>query len=240
MIKCLILDDEQHAIDLLKTYIEKIPLLELVHATTSPLEALTVLGQKKVDLVFSDINMPEISGIDFTRAIANKQQIIFTSAHGEFALEGFENDVVDFLLKPIAFSRFLKSVQKASALISSAKQLQTSAEENFIFVKTEQKGKLIKINFDDIDYVEGMKNYVGIYLKGECVMALMNMKYLEEILPERLFVRVHNSYIISINNIEMVEGNQVRLRNVSGKIPIGVTYKPNFIERINLKGKDIF
>lgn len=235
MIRCIVLDDEQHAIDLLKGYIEKIPLLQLVHSTTSPLEALSVLGQEKIDLIFSDINMPEISGIDFVRALSGKQQIIFTSAHGEFALEGFENDVIDFLLKPISFPRFLKSVQKASLLIASTKQAQTSSDENFMFVKTEQKGKLIKVNFEDIDYVEGMKNYVGIYQKGECILALMNMKFLEETLPEKLFVRVHNSYIVSINNITMVEGNQVRLKNISGKIPIGVTYKTNFLERIHLK-----
>jgi two-component system LytT family response regulator len=239
MIRCIVLDDEQHAIDLLNSYIEKTPLLELVHSTTSPLEALTILGQEKIDLIFSDISMPEISGIDFVRALSGKHQVIFTSAYGEFALEGFENDVIDFLVKPISFPRFLKSVQKASVLISSAKQSMVSSEETFFFVKTEQKGKLIKVNFEDIEYVEGMKNYVGIYQKGECILALMNMKYLEEALPEKLFVRVHNSYIVSINNITMVEGNYVRLKNIAGKIPIGVTYKAHFIERINLKNNNV-
>lgn len=239
MIRCIVLDDEQHAVDLLKGYIEKIPLLQLVHSTNSPVDALAILGQEKIDLIFSDINMPEISGIDFVKALSGKHHVIFTSAYGEFALEGFENDVVDFLLKPISFARFLKSIQKASALIASTKQSQTSSEEKYFFVKTEQKGKLIKVNFVDIDYVEGMKNYVGIYQKGERILALMNMKYLEEILPENLFIRVHNSYIVSINNITMIEGNQVRLKNISEKIPIGVTYKTSFIERINLPNKQI-
>lgn len=239
MIRCLVLDDEQHAIDLLTSYIEKMPLLELVHSTTSALEALTILGQKKVDLVFSDIQMPDISGIDFTRAIAGKYQIIFTTAYSEFALEGFENDVIDFLLKPITFPRFLKSVQKASAIIAATQQSLAGSAEDFMFVKTEQKGKLIKVNFADIDYVEGMKNYVGIYQKGECTMALMNMKYLEEVLPERLFIRVNNSYIVAIDRILMVEGNQIRLKDVSGKIPIGVTYKSAFMDRINMRNKDI-
>lgn len=235
MIKCLVLDDEQHAIDLLASYIEKVPSLELVHSTTSALNALAVLGQTSIDLVFSDIQMPEISGIDFTRAIAGKHQIIFTTAYSEFAVEGFEHDVVDFLLKPITFPRFLKSVQKASVIISAKSEIQTGGtEEGFIFVKTEQKGKLVKVSFQDIDYVEGMKNYVGIYQKGECIMALMNMKYLEDMLPRKLFVRVHNSYIVAIDRISVVEGNQLHLKNVHGKIPIGITYKTSFMERINL------
>lgn len=236
MIKCLVLDDEQHAIDLIVSYIEKIPFLELVHSTTKPMDALDLLSKKSVDLIFSDIEMPDLSGIEFTKAISGKHRIIFTTAFSEFALEGFEHDVVDFLLKPITFARFLKSAQKASNLIASASNSKFEEEpDNFFFVKTEQKGKMLKINFSDIDYVEGMRNYVGIYKNGELIMALMNMKYLEDLLPVNQFIRVHNSYIIRISSIQMIEGNFVRLKNIPGSIPIGITYKVNFMEKIHMK-----
>lgn len=233
MIRCLVLDDEQYAVDLLVSYIKRTPFLELAYSSTDPLEALAFLNTAEVDLIFSDIEMPELSGLEFTRALGGKHLVVFTTAYSEFAMQGFDHDVIDFLLKPIIFPRFLKSAQKAMVLMSGLDKTKTEEErKDYIFVKTEQKGKLIKINFDEIDYVEGMRNYVGIYKNGELVPALMNMKDLEALLPATQFVRVHNSYIIRISIIQMIEGNVVRLKNVKGAIPIGVTYKNAFMERI--------
>ncbi|AOM77323.1 LytR/AlgR family response regulator transcription factor [Pedobacter steynii] len=233
MIRCLVLDDEQHAVDLLVSYIKRVPFLELAYSSTDPMEALALLNTANVDLIFSDIEMPELSGIEFTKALGGSHHVVFTTAYSSFAMDGFEHDVVDFLLKPITFTRFLKSAQKAMTLMSSFDKTKVEEErKDYFFVKTEQKGKLIKINFSEIDYVEGMRNYVGIYKNGELVAALMNMKDLEALLPPAQFVRVHNSYIIRISAIQMIEGNIVRLKNVTGSIPIGITYKNAFMERI--------
>ncbi|RQO75672.1 DNA-binding response regulator [Pedobacter sp. KBW06] len=233
MIRCLVLDDEQHAVDLLVSYIKRVPFLELAYSSTDPLEALAFLNTADVDLIFSDIEMPELSGLEFTKALRGKHHVVFTTAYSKFAMEGFEHDVLDFLLKPIIFPRFLKSAQKAMTLMSGLDKPKGEEErKDYFFVKTEQKGKLIKINFDEIDYVEGMRNYVGIYKNGELVQALMNMKDLESLLPMAQFVRVHNSYIIRISRIQMIEGNVVRLKNVNGAIPIGITYKNAFMDRI--------
>lgn len=233
MIRCLVLDDEQHAVDLLVSYIKRVPFLELAYSSTDPVEALAFLNTAEVDLIFSDVEMPELSGLEFTKALRGKHHVVFTTAYSKFAMEGFEHDVLDFLLKPIIFPRFLKTAQKAMALISGQDKLKGEEErKDYLFVKTEQKGKLIKINFDEIDYVEGMRNYVGIYKNGELVQALMNMKDLESLLPAAQFVRVHNSYIIRISGIQMIEGNVVRLKNVHGAIPIGITYKNAFMDRI--------
>lgn len=233
MIRCLVLDDEQHAVDLLVSYIKRVPFLELAYSSTDPMEALAFLNTAEVDLIFSDIEMPELTGLEFTKALGGKHHVVFTTAYSKFAMEGFEHDVVDFLLKPIIFPRFLKSAQKAMTLISGLDKTKGEDErKDYLFVKTEQKGKLIKINFDEIDYVEGMRNYVGIYKNGELVQALMNMKDLESLLPVAQFVRVHNSYIIRISGIQMIEGNVVRLKNVNGAIPIGITYKSAFMDRI--------
>lgn len=233
MIRCLVLDDEQHAVDLLVSYIKRVPFLELAYSSTDPMEALALLNTANVDLIFSDIEMPELSGIEFTKALGGSHHVVFTTAYSSFAMDGFEHDVVDFLLKPITFTRFLKSAQKAMTLMSSFDKTKVEEErKDYFFVKTEQKGKLIKVNFNEIDYVEGMRNYVGIYKNGELVAALMNMKDLEALLPPTQFVRVHNSYIIRISAIQMIEGNIVRLKNVTGSIPIGITYKNAFMERI--------
>nr|WP_315820465.1 response regulator [Paraflavitalea speifideiaquila] len=169
MIRCLIIDDEQHALDILLHYIGQTPLLQLVASTTNPLEALQIVATQKVDLIFLDIQMPELSGIDFIRSINGKCKIILTTAYSEFALEGYELDVVDYLLKPIRLPRFLTAVQKAAtALNNTLTDIDKGLpEDDYIFVKTESKGKLLKINLTEIDYIEGMKNYIAIYTVGK-------------------------------------------------------------------------
>jgi two-component system LytT family response regulator len=232
MTNCLIVDDEQHAIDILLHYIAQTPMMHVVAATTNPIEALQIVATQKVDLVFLDIHMPELSGIDFVKAINGKCKVILTTAYSEFALEGYELDVVDYLLKPIRLPRFLAAVQKA------VKALQDKPEEitdDYIFVKTESKGKLLKINLGEIDYIEGMKNYVAFHCGNTRTLVYAGMKEIEDRLPSRHFMRVHKSFIIRIDRISGIEGNRVLLKNVSADIMIGENYKSELMDKV--KGK---
>lgn len=236
MINCIIVDDEQHAIDILRHYIAQTPYLNLVGTSTNPIEALQLVTEKKAALVFLDIQMPELSGIDFIKAINANVKVILTTAYSEFALEGYELDVVDYLLKPIRLPRFLTAVQKAIKLINEAESPSASSEEDdYIFVKTESKGKLLKINLDEIEYIEGMKNYVAIYRGGQKTMVYTSMKDLEEKLSPKKFIRVHKSFIIPIARITGIEGNIVRLKNVTAEILIGENYKADLMEIIRTK-----
>lgn len=236
MISCLVLDDEQHAIDLLETHIKQVPFLNLVFTANSSSEALQFLSANKVDLIFTDIQMPDITGLDFIRSLPQKPQFILTTAYSEFAIEGFELDALDYLLKPITFPRFLKAAHKAfNAITSKLPAPLDDIQEDYLFVKTEHKGKMIKINFDDIDYIEGMKNYVGFCRGKEKTLALLTMKHLEETLPKNRFIRIHYSFIIAKDRIAMIEGNQVVLKNSQTKLPIGVTYKDAFFEAMHIK-----
>lgn len=240
MINCIIVDDEPHAIEVLDHYVKQTPHLHLVATFTNPIEALQLSVQQKIDLVFLDIQMPEISGIDFIKAMQGKSKVILTTAYSEFALEGYELYVVDYLLKPIRFPRFLAAVQKAVEQLSlqhESSPKEENSDEDYIFVKTESKGKLLKINLSEIDFIESMKNYVAIHSDGQKIMVYTSMKDLEERLPKKDFIRVHKSFIISIPKITGIEGNLVRLKNVEAEILIGENYKPALMEII--KGKMI-
>lgn len=237
MITCLVVDDEQHAIDILKHYIEQTPFLRLAAATTNPIEALQLAKEQAVELIFLDIQMPELSGIDFIKAIHGKAKVILTTAYSEFALESYELDVVDYLLKPIRFPRFLQAVQKVAKESSDPvkEDYDTAAEDDYIFVKTESKGKLLKINLADIDYIEGMKNYVAIHCPEKKTLVYTSMKELEERLPHKSFLRVHKSFIIPVAKITGIEGNLVRLKGVKDEILIGESYKADLMEIIRGK-----
>ena len=232
MMRCIIVDDEQHAIDILVHYVGQTPQLELAGTTTNPLEALQMVSSQKIDLIFLDIQMPELSGIDFIKALNGRSKVILTTAYSEFALESYELDVVDYLLKPIRFPRFLTAVQKAAKELQEFAQEEKGEEENYIFVKTESKGKLLKINLDEIDYIEGMKNYVAIYCNSKKTMVYTSMKEIEEKLPRKKFLRVHKSDIISIPKITGIEGNMVRLHGVTADIMIGDSYKNELMDII--------
>jgi DNA-binding LytR/AlgR family response regulator len=236
MINCIIVDDEPHAIEVLDHYVKQTPHLHLVASFTNPIEALQLLGQQKIDLVFLDIQMPEITGIDFIKAIQGKSKVILTTAYSEFALEGYELYVVDYLLKPIRLPRFLKAVQKAAEQINALNESsQEHADDDYIFVKTESKGKLLKINLPDIDFIESMKNYVAIHRGGQKTLVYTTMKELEERLPKKQFIRVHKSFIIPISRITGIEGNLLRLKNVNAEILIGENYKAELMEIIRGK-----
>jgi DNA-binding LytR/AlgR family response regulator len=239
MINCIIVDDEQHAIDILSHYVQQTPQLELVGSSTNPIEGLQLVSSKKCDLVFLDIQMPELSGIDFIKAINGKAKVILTTAYSEFALESYELDVVDYLLKPIRLPRFLQAVQKAAKELEENETPVPASHlveaDDYIFVKTESKGKLIKINLDEIDFIEGMKNYVAIHRGGTKTMVYTSMKELEERLPQKQFIRVHKSFIIPIAKITGIEGNLLRLKNVSAEVQIGENYKAELMEIIRNK-----
>jgi two-component system, LytTR family, response regulator len=238
MINCIIVDDEQHAIDILVHYVNQTPHLHLISTTTNPIEALQVVATQKVDLIFLDIQMPELSGIDFIKAIQGKAKVILTTAYSDFALESYELDVVDYLLKPIRLPRFLQAVQKATKELeehTDEKPTLSVDDDDYIFVKTESKGKLLKINLDEIDYIEGMKNYVAIYCGGKKTLVYTSMKDLEERLSKKQFIRVHKSFIIPIAKITGIEGNILRLKNVTAEILIGDNYKADLMEIIRNK-----
>jgi two-component system LytT family response regulator len=238
MINCIIVDDEQHAIDILVHYVKQTPHLNLIATTTNPIEALQTVATQKVDLIFLDIQMPELSGMDLIKAINGKAKVILTTAYSEFALESYELDVVDYLLKPIRLPRFLQAVQKAIKELeerNDEKHTLTDTQDDYIFVKTESKGKLLKINLNEIDYIEGMKNYVAIYCGGKKTLVYTSMKDLEERLSKKQFLRVHKSFIIPIAKITGIEGNLLRLKNNTAEILIGENYKADLMEIIRNK-----
>jgi two-component system, LytTR family, response regulator len=237
MIHCLVVDDEQHALDLIVRHINQVPFLTLAGACTNPVEAIHTLQHQHVDLIFLDIHMSGMSGFDFIKNIPQKYRVVLTTAYSEFALDGFEHNVVDYLVKPVSFSRFMRSAQRVHELITTkgGPTYENSAADNYFFVKTECKGKMIKVNYDSIDFIEGRKNYVAIHHNQEKILALLNMKYLEDLLPKDRFIRVHHSFIIAKEQITMIEGNQVALKNTTERIPIGVTYKDHFLQAMKIK-----
>ncbi|WP_448702556.1 LytR/AlgR family response regulator transcription factor [Mucilaginibacter sp. AW1-3] len=241
MIKCLVVDDEPLALHILEDYISKIPFLELVKATTNPIEALQLVQDGSVDLVFLDVQMPELTGIQFLKIANGKVKVILTTAYSQYALEGYELDVLDYLLKPIAFDRFYKSVQKAqliihpSAVPAPAIKEETAPQQDlltdFIFVKTEHK--IQKVYLNDILFIEGLKDYISIFTTTERIITLQIMKKMEEALPEKHFIRVHKSYIVAINKIDSIERSRIWIKDKI--IPVGDTYREEFFKIIDAK-----
>lgn len=226
-INCLIVDDEQAAIDILTSYVSSIPSLNLVTTCINPLEALEIVHSQPIDLVFIDIHMPELSGLSFIKLVKTKCKFILTTAYKQYALEGFDNNAVDYLIKPIAFERFLQAIQKVQipnipAVSINEVNSQSIKNDNFIFVKTDNR--IQRINLADILYIEGLGNYVTIHTERGKYITLLNVKDLEESLPSEQFTRVHRSYIISLSKIEFIEGNQIYL-DKDLNIPLGDTYK---------------
>lgn len=246
MIRCLIVDDEPLALHVLEDYMSKIPFLQLVKSTTNPIEALTLVQQGNIDLVFLDVQMPELTGIQFLRIANGKAKVILTTAYPQYALEGYELDVIDYLLKPIAFDRFFKAVQKAQTLLQPAAQATVKPAEpvsvqqqqqdflsDFIFVKTEHK--IQKVYLNDILFIEGLKDYISIFTPAERIITLQNMKKMEDALPAKHFTRVHKSYIVSINKIDSIERSRICIGDKI--IPVGDTYREEFFKIID--GKNI-
>jgi two-component system LytT family response regulator len=230
-IKCIVIDDEDAAIEVLQHFILLVPYLSFAGGYISPLEGLQAINEQDIDLVFLDIQMPEITGLDLIKNIKTDCKVILTTAYSQFALDGYELNVADYLLKPIAFPRFVSAVEKVKDVLQA--KMNFSQEKDFILVKGELKGKLFKIELDDIDYIEGMRNYASIVCKGKKIVSLLNLKDLEEKLPPNKFIRVHKSFIVSTGNISMIEGNQISMKNHPHiSIQIGDTYKAAFMNRM--------
>lgn len=232
LLNTIIVDDELPAIDVIKYHATTTPFINIIGTFTNPIEALQFVNSNKVDLVFIDIQMPELNGLDFVKAIGDTSKVILTTAYSEFAVDGFELEVLDYLVKPVSLPRFVKAAQRALNIVSneSGGKAETAFDDDFILIRTDQKGKLMKIMLNDIDYIEGMKNYVAIYHVGQKTMALLNMKDLEERLPDRYFMRIQKSYIVSLSRISMIEGNMVMLKNYSEKLAIGESYKQQLMQ----------
>jgi two-component system, LytTR family, response regulator len=231
MINCIIVDDELDAIDIMTHYVSRTPMLNLVKATTQPLEALHIAATQKVDLLFLDIQMPELSGLDIAKAVGDKIKVVLTTAYSEFALDAYDLDVVDYLLKPIPFPRFLAAVQRVAKQLNEAYAFSaTEVDESYIFVKTELKGKLLKIELNEIDFLEAMNNYVALHHGNKKTLVYTSMKEMEEKLPYRQFIRVHKSFIVPIAKIGGIEGNKLLLKNIKTSIVIGGNYKHALME----------
>lgn len=230
-IRCLLVDDEPLALDLLEGYVRKTPFLTFAGRCNSAFQALELLGKTEVDLIFLDIQMPGLTGLDFIRSLQNAPKVIFTTAFEQFALEGFKVDAVDYLLKPISYPEFLNAVNKAKRWFEHTSKETAPETRNSIFVKADYK--LVQIEYSNILYIEGLKDYVKFYLEGneKPVLTLMSMKSLEENLPEARFMRVHRSFIVNLDKIKTIERNRI----VFGKeyIPISENYKVKFQKFVN-------
>ena len=232
ILNCYIVDDEPLAIRLLESYVEKTPFLHLQGSCTNAVTALADLTEKPVDLLFLDIQMPDLNGMEFSKIIRDKCRIIFTTAFEQYAVDSYRVNALDYLLKPISYSDFLNACEKARQwyeLLDNA--VHKKDDMKSIFIKTDYK--LVQIELDKILYVEGLKDYVKIYVENETqpILSLMSLKSLEEVLPSDRFIRVHRSFIIQADKIKVVERNRI----VFGKqyIPISDSYKNNFQTMIN-------
>ena len=235
---CIIVEDEPLARNLLAQYIDKIPYLTLLHSISNPVEALDILRNSAPDILFLDVQMPEITGITLLKMLKNKPLVILTTAYSEYAIEGYELDVTDYLLKPITFERFLKAVEKAHEKLAESTNQYTSpliqedpstSANHFFFVK--DGTKMVKVNFQDIKYIEGLKDYVKIYMSDKKITTLQRMKSLEELLPREHFIRIHHSYIVGLKWIEVIERDGLQIGDAI--IPISDTYRKSFKKYID-------
>ncbi|BAV09891.1 two component transcriptional regulator, LytTR family [Filimonas lacunae] len=233
MINSVIIDDEPLAAGILQDYIEKVPFLNLKATFTNALEAIQYIEQEDVDLLFLDIRMPDITGVDLLKNLKKRPAAIFTTAYQEYAIEGYSLNVVDYLLKPIPFTRFVSAATKAYDYINMVKSSRSggyAAQQEFIFIKTEYK--IVKVDLSDILYIEGLKDYSKIYLKDNSkpIFTLQNLKSFESKLPQDRFIRIHRSYIVSINKINVICKNRVMIAQTD--IPVSIGFKNNLQEII--------
>jgi two-component system, LytTR family, response regulator LytT len=233
MINTIAIDDEPLALQLVKGYIEKTPFLEMMGSFDNPLNAMEFLENKQVDLIFLDIQMPDLTGTEFARVLNSESKIIFTTAYEKYALEGFKLDAVDYLLKPFGYEEFLLAAQKARKLIDLEQnsQIQIEANNEFLFLKSEYK--IRRINFNDILYIEGLKDYIKVFLVNETkpILSLSTLKSIENKLPENKFMRVHRSFIVNLNKISTIDRSRIVYGEVY--IPISDQYRDKFQEFLN-------
>jgi DNA-binding LytR/AlgR family response regulator len=229
-IKCLIIDDEPLAQRILERYTQDVSSLEVVQKCNNALDAIEIMKEQKIDLIFLDINMPKLTGLEFLRSLQHPPMVIITTAYAEFAIQGYELDVVDYLMKPFGMERFLKAIQKVHDILKPRKYSLlektsgNSQEDQYIFVKSSKK--TYRLNLNDILYVEALGDYVKIYTTNRMIVSYHSMKNMENLLSPKQFPRIHKSFIVSLSKIDLIEGNQVKLRD--RYIPIGTNFKAEF------------
>ena len=231
---CMIVDDEPMALNLVESYVEKTPFLKLKKKCSSAIEALQFIKTETVDVLFLDIQMPDLSGLEFSKMLPKHTRVVFTTAFDEYALEGFKVEALDYLLKPFDYAEFLSAANKALewfTLVKGNNQTSVSDKKEFLFVKSEYKQ--VRIKLSDVLYFEGLKDYIKIWLKDnpKAILTLMSLKSLEEELPQTEFMRVHRSFIVSLKNIEVIERSQIIINKQ--RITVSEQYKPKFLEYIN-------
>lgn len=236
-INCIAIDDEPLALDIIKDYSSKVPFLKLIKTFTKPVDSIEFIQKNHVDLIFLDVQMEGITGLQLINALKKSPQIILTTAYDKYAVQGFELDITDYLLKPISFERYIRACDRAydrtfktNGVKTVTGEISPRREQNYFFVKTEFR--LQKINFDEILYIEGMGDYLRIVAKQGKIMTLQNFKRMEAILPEADFCRVHKSYMISLNNINCIEKSHVKISDK--EIPISDFYRNNFYDKLKL------
>ena len=233
MIKCIIVEDEILAQNVIQSHLQKVERFELVGICNNALEAKEVLGKQEVDLIFLDIQLPGMTGLNFLRSLTNPPLVVLTTAYAEYALESYEFNVIDYLLKPISFERFSKTVNKIvdGRLFTQVAKEKDSLSGDHIFIKS--NSKFFKVNFSEIIYIEGMKDYLKIHTAEYKLVTHQTMNDMEKILPVKQFIRVHKSYIIAVTHIKSIYGNSVEMEKAT--IPIGVNYKDKVMNLIGRK-----
>jgi two-component system LytT family response regulator len=232
MINCLIIDDEPFARELLEGYVAQMPQLNLIASCEHVFEALEVLQQQRIDLLFSDINMPQVNGIEFIRSLHNPPYVVFVTASPHHAIEGFELDALDYIVKPVSFPRFMKAVNKALAVLNSRPAATVAPEPQFLFVK--EGHSLRRVLFDEIYYIEGMKDYIRIVLKNQMIITYLRMSRVEDQLPASRFTRIQKSYIVRTDAIKAISGNEAELYDLPEKLPIGKQHKEALLAQFGL------
>lgn len=240
MYTCIIVDDQQEAVNLIKDHVVKTPVLSLKLATTNPVEALGFLDEMKVDIIFLDVEMPDITGLDFLESLEARwgndmPKVIMTTGFSDYALNGFEYGVEDYLMKPISYKRFKKAIDRVVDNLNRQKEPVTETNDTFFFADID--GKKVKLEYKDIFYIEGARNYVVLKMEPNNRIIYKSMTQMMDILPSKKFIRIHKSYIISIDKIKAIRGNEI-LTNLKGEsiyIPIGITYKKDVMRVLNIK-----
>lgn len=238
MIRCYILDDEKPAIDILTHYIKDTPYLSLDGSSIDSTEAMQTIKMGNIDLIFLDIEMPKLSGLQFIDLYCKDVDVILTTAYSSYALEGYEKNVIDYLMKPITYDRFLKATEKVLN-ISNRKSADSThtlySEEDFILVKTEHRGKYRKVNFSEIIFIEGLKNYISIYTnQQEKIVTYIGIGEIEDKLPKSKFIRVHRSFIISMDYVVAIDGNEIFMKDAP-RVPMAGNFKEELFNQMELK-----
>jgi len=243
-LRCIALDDEPHALELVSNYANRLPFLEMYKTTSSPWEAIEILQSEKIDLLFLDIQMNELTGLQLLETGNYDCSVIITSAYTEYAIDGFNYQVSDYLLKPYSFDRFLKAVNRVASQEKPVGVQEKSMDEphkkpntkgsssgsDHIYVKGDSKNKFHRLRLSDVFYIEGLKNYVRFFCEKENIITLQNLKDLEQSMPAKQFMRVHRSYIVNLDKIEKIEGHSL---SINGKlIPVGKNYQDEFYSHI--------